>query len=101
TETFGNVLLEAMASGLPSLAADAGGVMEFAQQGNNAWLVTPGSIGALGDGLERLLHDASLRRRLSSGALRTASERRWDAIDDKLIADYRAAAGQKVLVRAA
>lgn len=101
TETFGNVLLEAMASGLPSLAVDAGGVMEFAQQGTNAWLVAPGSISALGEGLERLLHDVSLRRRLATGALRTAAERRWDAIDDGLIEDYRAAAGRNVLVRAA
>jgi glycosyltransferase involved in cell wall biosynthesis len=101
TETFGNVLLEAMASGLPSLAVDAGGVLEFAQQGSNAWLVAPGSVSALVDGLERLLHDASLRRRLAAAALRTAAERRWDAIDDRLIEDYRAAAGQKVLVRAA
>ena len=37
TETFGNSLLEAMGSGLPSLVAAAGGVMEFAEHGE-----TPG-----------------------------------------------------------
>src|SRR5215217_740011 len=41
TETFGNSLLEAMGSGLPSLVAAAGGVLEFARHGENAWLVAP------------------------------------------------------------
>ena len=47
TETFGNSLLEAMGSGLPSLVAASGGVLEFAEHGGNAWLVAPDS--AAGD----------------------------------------------------
>jgi glycosyltransferase involved in cell wall biosynthesis len=101
TETFGNVLAEAMASGLPSVAANAGGVVEFARHGENSWLVAPGSAEALAGGLDRLLGDAALRRRLAAAALRTAAERRWDAIDDRLIEDYRRVAGRKSLVRAA
>ena len=101
TETFGNVLVEAMASGLPAVAASAGGVLEFARQGDNAWLVAPGNTEAFTAGLERLLSDAPLRRRLTAGALRTALERRWDVIDDRLIADYRRVAGRKEMVRAA
>jgi len=101
TETFGNVLIEAMASGLPSVAAGAGGVLEFARHGDNAWLVAPGSTDAFTAGLERLLADAPLRRRLTAGALRTAEERRWDLIDDRLLEDYRRAAGRKEMVRAA
>ncbi len=101
TETFGNVLVESMASGIPSVTAAAGGVMEFARHGDNAWLVTPGSMDALTEGLGRLLNDGALRRRLAAGALRTASERRWDAIDDLLIRDYRDVIGRKALIRAA
>jgi phosphatidylinositol alpha 1,6-mannosyltransferase len=101
TETFGNVLIEAMASGLPSVAASAGGVLEFARHGDNAWLVAPGSTDAFTAGLERLLVDEPLRRRLAAGALRTAAERRWDLIDDRLLEDYRRAAGRKEMVRAA
>ena len=67
TETFGNSLLEAMGSGLPSLVAAAGGVLEFAEHGGNAWLVEPDSAKAIADGLERLLTDAALRRRLVAG----------------------------------
>ena len=89
TETFGNSLLEAMGSGLPSLVAAAGGVLEFATHGRNAWLVAPNSVAAIEEGLERLLQDAALRRRLADGALRTARERSWDEVYDRLLEDYR------------
>jgi len=95
TETFGNSLLEAMGSGLPSLVAAAGGVLEFAEHGRNAWLVAPNSTDAIADGLARLLVDAALRRRLVEGALQTAAERRWDVVYDRLVADYRAAASSR------
>jgi glycosyltransferase involved in cell wall biosynthesis len=89
TETFGNSLLEAMGSGLPSLVAAAGGVLEFAAHGRNAWLVAPNSVRAIEDGLLRLMQDAALRRRLSEGALRTGRERNWDDVYDRLLQDYR------------
>ncbi|HXE56734.1 MAG TPA: glycosyltransferase family 1 protein [Gemmatimonadales bacterium] len=101
TETFGNSLLEAMASGLPSLAAEAGGVLDFAVQGVNALLVPPGDLGAIRTGLARLLQDVELRHRLAAGGLRTASERPWGAIYDRLLDDYREAAGRREVERAA
>ncbi|HKU63346.1 MAG TPA: glycosyltransferase family 1 protein [Gemmatimonadales bacterium] len=97
TETFGNSLLEAMGSGLASLVAAAGGVLEFAEHGRNAWLVAPNSTEAITDGLARLLAEPALRRRLAEGALQTADERRWDAVYDRLIADYRAAASSRAI----
>jgi glycosyltransferase involved in cell wall biosynthesis len=88
TETFGNSLLEALASGVPSIAADTGGVLEFARHGENAWLTRAGDRAALDAGLDRLLGDPALRSRLREGALRTAGERRWDVVYDRLVADY-------------
>ncbi len=88
TETFGNVLLEAMASGLPSIVAAAGGVLEFARHGDNAWLVEPDSVESLLGGLERLLEDESLRSQLATGALPTARSRTWASVYDKLVSDY-------------
>ena len=88
TETFGNVLLEGMASGLPCLAAAAGGVMEFARHESNAWLVEPHSSEAIAEGLNRLLFDRELRDHLGSGARRTALERGWEAVFDSLLVDY-------------
>jgi glycosyltransferase involved in cell wall biosynthesis len=101
TETFGNSLLEAMGSGLPSLVAAGGGVLEFSQHGGNAWLVEPNSVSAIVEGLRRLLEDAALRRRLSEGALRTAHERGWCEVYDQLIADYQDAIENRRLIRAA
>lgn len=91
TETFGNVLLEAMASGLPSLAVDAGGVRDFVVHGNNAWLVEPESVGALATGLETLLREPHLRERLIAGAAATARARDWSAIFDDVLREYQRA----------
>lgn len=88
TETFGNSLLEAMGSGLPSLAVSAGGVLEYARHGENAWLTRPQDTEALTEGLRLLLRDAELRRRLAEGGLATAASRGWDPIYDQLLADY-------------
>jgi phosphatidylinositol alpha 1,6-mannosyltransferase len=101
TETFGNSLLEAMGSGLPSLVAAAGGVLEFATHGGNAWLVEPDSAAGVTDGLHRLMTDTSLRRRLAAGALATARSRDWGQVYDRLLEDYRAAIEAKGDVRAA
>ena len=101
TETFGNSLLEAMSSGLPSLVAGAGGVMEFAEHERNALLVEPDSAASIVEGLRRLLRDPGLRRRLADGALATARARDWGAVNDRLLADYRAAMAARGAPRAA
>jgi glycosyltransferase involved in cell wall biosynthesis len=101
TETFGNSLLDAMGSGLPSLVAAAGGVLEFVEHGENAWLVEPNSASAIAEGLRRLLFDPALRQRLSAGALRTACARDWDSVYDQLLEDYRLAIEAKAGSRAA
>ncbi|HRP07143.1 MAG TPA: glycosyltransferase family 1 protein [Gemmatimonadales bacterium] len=88
TETFGNVLLEAMASGLPSLAVAAGGVLDFAEHHTNAWLVEPGSPEAMADGLETLLGDPALRARLGESARATALGRDWHSIFDGVVQEY-------------
>ena len=101
TETFGNSLLEAMGSGLPSLVAASGGVLEFAEHGGNAWLVAPDSAAAIVDGLGRLLTDPALRRRLGQGGLETAAARDWDRVYDRLLADYAEAIEGKGMTQAA
>ena len=101
SETFGNVLLEAMASGVAPVVAASGGVLDFARHDENAWLVRPNSEQALVDGIDRLAADPGLRTRLAGGAVRTAVGRRWDAIHDGLAELYREVAGKGRLVRAA
>jgi len=101
TETFGNSLLEAMGSGLPSLVAASGGVLEFSEHGRNAWLVAPDSAEAIEEGLERLLTDSALRRRLADGGLEAARARDWAQVYDRLLADYKEAVEGKGLTQAA
>lgn len=101
TETFGNSLLEAMGSGLPSLVAASGGVLEFAAHGENALLVQPDSASSITAALRRLLHDGELRRRLSEGALRTARAREWNAVYDGLLGEYAGAVAARGETRAA
>ena len=76
-------------------------MLEFSEHGENAWLVEPDSAAAIAEGLVRLIGDHSLRRRLARGALRSARERDWNTVYDRLIADYRAAIEAKEVERAA
>lgn len=101
TETFGNVLLEAMASGLPSIAVGAGGVLDFAQHGSNAWMVEPDSAAALAQGLSALLWDRMLCAQLGAGGQATARSRDWDNIFDGVAAGYERARATPAARRAA
>ena len=79
-EAFGIALLEAMAAGVPAVAAAAGGVPEFARDGENALLVQPEDTKALAEAIARVAADAALRDRLVHGGHRTAVELAWSRI---------------------
>ena len=76
-EGFGLPLLEAMAEGLPALAGDAGALPELS--GDAALLVDPLDVDAIASGLERVLGDAELRRRLAEAGPRRAAAYTWEA----------------------
>ncbi len=83
-ETYGMVVTEALARGLPVLAADVGGVSEALGQGKDGTrpglLVAAGDPAAFGAALRTWLGDAELRGRLRRAAReRRASLRRWPA----------------------
>ena len=96
-----SVLLEAMASGLPALAVRAGGVLDFARHGGNAWLVAPDSSEAIAQGLRRLLADPGLCTELAAGALATAASRDWASVFDAVEATYQEVVAAPALPRAA
>ena len=85
TETFGNVVTEAMASGLPVVAPARGGVMETVRPGETGILVPPRNAGRLAEATLSLLRDGSLRARLGAGARREAESRSWSTILDGLL----------------
>ena len=74
TEALPNVIIEAFALGLPVVAADcSAGVRELLAGGADGVLVEPESAGALAAGLERVLRDEGLRRRLAARGVERAA----------------------------
>lgn len=63
-EPFGLVVIEAMASGTPVLAAMSGGIPELIEHGRTGWLFPQGDKQALATGISKLLESPSLRLRL-------------------------------------
>jgi glycosyltransferase involved in cell wall biosynthesis len=77
TDTFGNVILEAQAAGLPVIVSDVGGPRELVTQGVNG-LVTRGRDAAdFADAIQRLVEDESLRKEMGAAARRAIEDRSW------------------------
>jgi glycosyltransferase involved in cell wall biosynthesis len=96
TETFGNVVLEALASGLPVVALRAGGVGDIVRSGENGFLLEPDQPPeAFARTLLALVDDASLRRRLAQAALAHAAGQSWHTIMEGLRQRYLQVIGER------
>lgn len=96
-EPFGRVAIEAMAHGLPVVAAGHGGLAEIVADGQTGFLVTPGSAEALAEAVGRLASDAALRSRLGeAGRVRQRQLFSQHQHDQRLMATIeRLAAGRQ------
>jgi phosphatidyl-myo-inositol alpha-mannosyltransferase len=92
-ESFGIVLVEAMAAGLPIVASNIPGYREVARDGRESLLVTPSDDSALAEGIARLLDSPSERARLGSNGSQRALAYAWDHIIDELETVYEQLAG--------
>jgi len=88
TETFGNVTLEAMACGLPVVAAHATGSASLVTDGVTGRLIQPGAIGTFGDALARYCNDQDARIKAGEAGRSVSDHYGWDEINQTLVNSY-------------
>ncbi len=85
-EPFGIAPLEAMASGVPTVAPNSGGILSYATN-ENAWLVEPDGD-AFAAAIEEIITDEDLRERKIESALQAVAANTREASTDRLFAAY-------------
>ncbi|WP_311269610.1 glycosyltransferase family 1 protein [Sphingobium sp. WCS2017Hpa-17] len=95
TETFGNVTLEAMACGLPTVAARATGSESLVTEGVTGRLIRPGAISAFADALQAYCINADARHAAGAAAQARAERNGWDQVNQALVDTYLRVIGQR------
>lgn len=98
-ETFCQSVQEAMASGLPVVAPNAGGPVDLVVEGETGFLVEPGDGAAFAERVARLAADPALRRRMGTAARERTEPRTWHAVNERLVGHYREVAAARPRVR--
>lgn len=97
-ETFCQTVQEALASGLPTLAPDAGGPRDLVAPGRTGFLLPADDDEVFGDALRgavrALAADPQLRERLGAAARRSVLGRTWPAVCDELLGHYAEVCGR-------
>jgi glycosyltransferase involved in cell wall biosynthesis len=88
TETFGQVVQEAMASGLPIVAFDGEGVRDVVRHGETGLLAQGSDVAAFGTALGQLVRNAQQRTRLGMRGREIAAQRTWESVMDSLLDVY-------------
>ena len=77
TDTFGNVVLEAMASGLPCVVSDAGGPRELVHEGETGFVTRALDAGSFAGAIGRLVENPGLRSAMGANARKSVENRDW------------------------
>ncbi len=99
SETFGNVVLEAAASGLPSVVANSGGVVNLVKNGRTGFLTRPDDPEDFTKHVEMCARRWPLRIRMSQEALQFARNQSWDQIHQFLMTNYKQLTGDSRTAR--
>ena len=86
TDTFGNVVLEALASGLPTVVASAGGPKFLIEEGITGFAVTDAS--GFATAIATLMRNPSRRLHMAQAARASAVARSWDSVFEKVYEAY-------------
>jgi glycosyltransferase involved in cell wall biosynthesis len=95
TDTFGNVVLEAMACGLPVVASSVGGQLDLVDPGASGLLFAPEDVDEFALQLERYRDDPLLRERHGACGLALARQRTWPRQIELLLEHYRVAMAER------
>lgn len=97
TETYGNVVAEAMASGLPCVIANGGGSAHFIEDGINGYLCDPENSEEYLSKIEHILYNEILRNTFIENGLNQSSQLRWEYLTNVYFDDltYLASADYK------
>ena len=77
TDTFGNVILEAQASGLPVVVSDSGGPKELVAHKANGLITRSHNVEDFTDAIRALVTDQMLRERMANSARDSVTDRSW------------------------
>ncbi len=99
-ESFGIVLLEAMAAGAPVVATEIDGYASVVEHGRDGLLVPPKDDEALAQAILALMRDPSLRARLAERGVQTADGFRWERVARRVLDYYAEFAPQSTLAAA-
>lgn len=94
TETFGNVVLEALASGLPSVVSDIGGCQEVVMKSEGGLVAKAEDPDSFFEQCCRLITDVDFYKRLKANGLAYAKERTWENINRKVLDEYEKLVGK-------
>jgi glycosyltransferase involved in cell wall biosynthesis len=98
TETFGNVVIEAMASGVPCVVADGGGPKGFVKNGVNGFLCSTNDTDAYLEKIQLLLDDETTRNKMIDEGLKFTETLNWDNLVKRYFDDLKAIAGKTNLL---
>jgi glycosyltransferase involved in cell wall biosynthesis len=88
-EAFGNVFAEALASGLPVVGTNVGGIPELIEHGVNGLLVTPGNPQALAQAIQYLADDPELRGEMSvRNRAKAEATLEWSHVTQRYLSIY-------------